>query len=235
MWRRWPLPCFNAEGGSGGGDSAPPPAPAAGDPPAPAPAPAGPSRPDWLPETAWDAAAGKPTVDVADLLTLKQQHDEHAGQVPKDAAEYQVALPEAFQAPEGFTFDVDPADPLLAEARIWAKENGLSQAQFSGLMALRAKMDIAAQTAAEAAASAELAKLGDTAKDRIDTATTFLRSTLPADQFAALKDFVQTAKAVEAVETLMTKVSGQVLPGGGNPAQQPRSIEELFYPTHKRA
>ena len=238
MLRRWSfLPLRSPDGGGGGPSPEPAPTPApAPEPtptptPEPTPPPAAPVRPDWLPETAWDATAGKPTVDVAELLTLKQQHDERAGQVPKDAAEYQVTLPEGFTLPDGVKFEVAADDPLLAEARAVAHEMGLTQAQFSKIMGLRAKMDVMAHETWNATLTAEKAKLGEKAVERIDTATAFLQAKLPAAQFAALKGAVTTADGVAAVETLMTLVGGPKLPTNGDPsAGKPSDAAKILFP-----
>lgn len=218
MRRPWSFQPLRApDGGGDGGGAAPPPAPVAVDQPAPVTppaveAPAAPvaaARPDWLPEDQWDATAGKPKFDVAELVTLKTQQAERAAQVPADAAGYKVELP----ADAKITIAED--DPLLGDARTFAKEAGLTQAQFAGMLALRVKMEAAAEAAGEAQAKAELAALGSKAHDRITGATTFLRATLPPEQFEALKGAVTSAKAVEAVETLMSKIAGPIIPGGG--------------------
>lgn len=217
-WSFQPLREAETGGGSGGG-AADTGATAAGDGAAAAETAAAaaasaaaasiPARPDFVPENLWDAAAGKPTVDLADLATLKTQHDERAAQVPTDAAGYKVELP------EGAKITIAEDDPLLADARAFAKEAGFTQAQFAGMLALRVKMEAAAEAAGEAQAKAEFAALGSKAQDRITGAATFLKAALPADQFEALKGVVTSAKAVEAVETLMSKITGPVIPGSG--------------------
>ncbi|CAO3426686.1 capsid assembly protein [Azospirillum argentinense] len=186
-------------------------------------------RPDWLPEDQWDATSGKPKADIAAALKSHQQAAERAGQVPADAAAYKVELPADLTLPEGVKFEVAENDPLLSAARTWAHQAGLTQDQFSGLMGLRAQMDAAAQEAAATAMQAEVQALGDKAAGRIDGATTFLRSKLPADQFDALKGAITTAKGVEAVETLMKLASGPQLPGsGGGPASESVSTEDYY-------
>lgn len=242
MPRRWsffPLRNADAGGGSGGGasdagtgaaaDAAGAAAGAAtGDAAAAAAAAAGTgdaqasTRPDWMPEDQWDATTGKPKVDVAELVKMKAAQDERAGQVPADAAGYKVELP------EGSTYQVKEGDPLLGAFREFAHKEGLTQAQFSGVLALRAKMDADALAAGEAAATAELGKLGDKAPERISTVTQFLSSKLPAAQFEAIKGAVGTAAGVEAVETLMTLAGGQKLPGSGSAASEAVSEEAYF-------
>lgn len=180
-----------------------------------------PIRPDWLPEDQWDATSGKPKVDVAEALKAHQTAAERAGQVPAEASGYKVVLP------EGSALKIDEADPLLAATREWAKAEGLTQKQFEGLLGLRAKMDADFTAAVQAAAQAEVKKLGDKAPERISTVTQFLSSKLPAAQFEAIKGAVQTAAGVEAVETLMTLASGQKLPGGSQPASE--AVSEVDY------
>ena len=236
MLRRWtffPLRSPDVGGGSGGGGPAPAPTPAPNADPAPAPTPTpapAPARPDWLPEDQWDATAGKPKFDVAAAVQAHQQATERAGQVPADATAYKAELPADLTLPEGLDFQVKEGDPLLTEFRTFAHANGLTQAQFSGILGLRARMDAMAHEAAAAAMQAEVQALGDKATDRIDGATTFLRSKLPADQFDALKGAITSAKGVEAVETLMKLASGPQLPGsgGGGPASEAVSTEDYY-------
>ncbi|MCG5241392.1 hypothetical protein ACIU1J_27630 [Azospirillum doebereinerae] len=195
--------------------------------PAPAPPAAAPARPDWLPEDQWDAAAGKPKFDVADLVKAKTTLDERAGQVPADAAGYKVELP------EGVSYKVNEADPLLGEFRAWAHKEGLTQAQFTGVLGLRAKMEADMVEAGKEAAKAELGKLGDKAPVRIDTVTQFLSAKLPAAQFEAIRGAVQTAAGVEAIETIMQMVGGPQLPGTAPPATKPRDAADILYGTNR--
>lgn len=133
-----------------------PPIPPAADAPSSPTAP--PSRPDWLPEGLWDATAGKPSADLSDLAQRVADADARTAALPKDAAGYQPALPDGFQAPEGWS--VAAADPALADARAFAHKAGLTQAQFSGVLALKATLDARAAQAQEAALQAEVGKLG---------------------------------------------------------------------------
>lgn len=244
MLRRWTfLPLRNADAGSGSGGAAADAGAAAGSASAAdggigvaaagtadaAGAAAPPARPDWLPEDQWDATAGKPKVDIAAALQAHQQATERAGQVPTDAAVYKTELPSDLKLPDGLNFEVKADDPLLAEFRSFAHANGLTQAQFSGILGLRAKMDAMAHEQAAAAMQAEVRALGDKAQERIEGATTFLRSKLPADQFDALKGAVASAKAVEAIETLMKLATGPQLPGSGAGAGSEAVSEVDFY------
>lgn len=193
--------------------------------PASPPASAAATRPDWLPEDQWDATAGKPKFDVADLVKAKATLDERAGQVPTDAAGYKVEMP------DGSAYKVDEADPLLAEARAWAHKEGLTQAQFNGVLGLRAKMEADALAAGEAAAKAELGKLGDKAPERITTVTQFLETKLPKSQFDAIRSAVQTAAGVEAIETIMQLAGGPKLPGPNAAPGKAKDAAEILYGT----
>lgn len=196
-----------------------PPAPAADTPAAPPSA----TRPDWLPGDLWDDAAGKPKVDLGDLAALKAQQAERAAQIPADPAGYKADLP------EGVGFKVDANDPLLGEARAWAHKEGLTQAQFSGILTLRAKMAQAEAAAGQAAIQAEIGKLGDKAAARIDTVTGFLKGRLPAGQFDAIRAATTTAAGVEALESLMALVSGPKLPGSLGGAPPSDAVSEVDY------
>ncbi len=207
----------------------PPPAPAPSpaptpDPaptPAPAPAPVA-TRPDYIPEAQWDAETGKPKVDIAALL-------QRAGEVPAEAAGYVVDLP------ADSPVKIDPADPLLAAARDVAKEHGFTQAQFAAMVGLRVKMEAGAIEASNAAAQAELGKLGDKAPERISTVTQFLEAKLPKAQFDAIRGAVTSAAGVEAVESLMQLAGGTKLPS--QPAGSTNSAADTLaamYPSMKK-
>jgi hypothetical protein len=210
------------------------PAPAGSPTPAAPVAPVASARPEWLPGDLWDDAAGKPKVDLGELTALKAQQAERAAQIPTDAAGYKVDLP------EGAGFTVDATDPLLSEAQAWAHKEGLTQAQFTGMLALRAKMAqaeaasrAAADAAEQAAIQAEVAKLGDKAPARIDTVTGFLKGKLPAAQFEAIRAATQSAAGVEALENLMALVSGPKLPGAIAPSHATKDAAEILYGTNR--
>lgn len=234
LWSFSPLRNADAGGGGGGGGEADAADAAAGAEAGAAAVEAGagegaaaaaaselPARPDWLPEDQWDATTGKPKLDIAAAIKAKTALDERAGQVPADAAGYKIELP------EGSTYQVDEADPLLAAAREWAAKEGLTQGQFNGVLALRARMEADANAAWEVAAAAELGKLGDNGPARIDTVTQFLSAKLPKAQFEAVHGVIQSAAGVEAIETIMTLAGGPHLPGGAGGGSD--AVSELDY------
>ncbi|MBB3313640.1 hypothetical protein FHT78_005434 [Rhizobium sp. BK196] len=168
-----------------------------------------PARPDYIPENFWDPDKGFKADDFNALVAFKAEHDANAAQVPEKADGYVVALPKDFQLPEGYELPegqespIDENDPRIGAAREYAHANGFSQAQFEGLIALGAQMDIAETTALKEAATKQRAALGDKADQRINAVTTWLGAKLGGEFAQALAPMMFTAKQIQAFEAIM--------------------------------
>jgi len=117
-------------------------APAAASPTSPSStSPVG-DRPDWLPESYWDAEKGLKADDwkahLATLQTEAEQAKARMAGVPEKADAYELKLPEGEKMPDGF--QLNPDDPRVAMAREFAHANKLTQAEFQGLVALDTKI-----------------------------------------------------------------------------------------------
>lgn len=202
----------------------PPAAPAAPAPVVETP-PAGLIRPEGLPDSLWDATTGLKTGDLVsqwrDLTTKAAEAAAAKGEVPADAAGYDLSLPEGFQVPEGFKVEIDKENPFYKAATEHAHKEGWSQAQMKGLVALEAQRQIAEQTGAVETYKAEMLKLGANGKARIDAATNYLKANLTAERAGALAAGLYNAAAVEALEALIGLKSGPSVPStpGGNVTQ----------------
>lgn len=207
-----------------------PPAPAAAAPPSP-PATAGsPSptippqtaeRPDYIPESHWDTekAAPKETFGqfVKDHVAFKAAQDSKQLTLPAKPEDYKLALPKDFQPPAGVEFKLDETDPLFAQARTWAKENGLTQDAFEKGIGLIAARDVATQQMLTTARNAEIAKLGANGTARVTALNTFL----DAKGYPALKGMMVTAEIVTQMEKWMAETSS-----GGSFSQAHRAAED---------
>lgn len=178
-----------------------------------------PSRPDYIPESFWDAEKGFKTDDFNTLLTTKAERDAHLAQVPEKPDGYQVKLPESFQLPEGFSmpegqqFEIDENDPRVGAVREFAHANQLSQDQFGQLIAIGAQMDIAEQMNLNTALEKQREELGAKGVERVNAVTTWLGAKLGGEAAQALAPMLYTAKQVQAFERLMSLFRG-VVPGG---------------------
>lgn len=215
------------EGGSGGGDGG-----------AGADGSAKIERPDYIPETWWDAEKGFKADDLNSLTAFKAEHDANMAQVPADATGYKVELPHEFKLPEGFNLPegqelsglIDENDPRMAEARDFALANKMSQSQFSELIALGVNLDIAEQGRIKEAVTAQKDLLGPKAVDRINAVKTWVSAKLPADQAETLTGMMFTAKSIEAFEALMRLNRGAVPgnPGAGRDSGKQEISDEDY-------
>lgn len=186
------------------------------------------ARPEYVPESHWDATAGKVKDPKAfgawinEHVAFKAAEDSKRAQFtaeyPKPDA-YKLELPKDFKFPQGapeFKF-ADASDPVqgtaITAAREWAHKRGLSQADFSELMSIYAASQVGAEAAVASRAQAERAAMGATAGARVDAIGRWLTATYGD---AAAKPFLQTlvTKAqVEVWESIMSKIVSQ---GAGN-------------------
>jgi len=129
--------------------------------------------------------------------------------LPQNADGYKTDLPGDFKAPDGVTFALNSADPLLAQARALAHEAGLSQEQFSKFLGLYAGSQVASQQQIQAARNAEIAKLGETGPARFNALQTFFSAYLGAAEGKQVMSRVFTASDVQILEKLVGKITTQ--------------------------
>jgi hypothetical protein len=147
--------------------------------------------------------------DIATLIADKAQADLRKTQVPDKPESYAAELPKEFKLPEGMTWQFDTNSPAYVDARAWAHRNGLSQSQWSEALSFFASTQIAEQQMVGRAAQIEVEKLGAHGTARVTAVDTWLRGTLGDDLGKAVRGMMLTAKAVEGIEKLMTKMSTQ--------------------------
>lgn len=197
-----------------------------------------PTRPDYVPETFWDATTNTVktaefTTHIGELAALKAQQDARLAALPKDAAGYEFKLPADFKAPDGWA--LDEKHTLLAPWRAYAHKHQLSQDQFSAGVQMMAEAQIASNAASKAAYDAELKKLGATATMRVTASQTWLSSIVGAEQASRLLGLLETAGDFEAIEKLQLASSNQgaARPNGNGrepPAPPPKRRENILYP-----
>jgi hypothetical protein len=140
---------------------------------------------------------------------MRAAADSRRASLPQTPDAYEAKLPHDFFIPDGIEVRFDPADPLLGEARRAAHRMGLTQQQFSELLAIHASANINQTTALRGAMEAEKAKLGPTHASRIDSVVRFLQATLPADLSRSMINSLWTADNVKAWEAIIQKISSQ--------------------------
>ncbi len=204
--------------------------------------PAKPSRPDGLPDAYWNDETGvafdKLVPDFTALSDLKARQDERAAAIPEKPEDYELALPEGFELPQGMEFKIDDKDPLAAEVRAWAKAQGLTKDEFKGVLALEAKRQIAEHTQLSELAAAERVKLGSQAGARLDALTAWAKATIGQEHADALLPMMFTSKQVEAFEKIMAaaKAAGPKLTTvreGDAPPEMTEDAWNAMSPTQK--
>jgi hypothetical protein len=155
--------------------------------------------------------------DVRGLMERKSLEDSRRATAPKDAAGYELKLPENFELPPGvaeFKWNLD--DPLssaiLGSAKQFAFEHGLDQAGFSKMMALYASHQLSEQARFAEVQRQQLEKLGPNAAGRVDAVATWLQA-MAGPKAEALRRSMFTADQVTAFETLMRNYIGQGVSG----------------------
>jgi hypothetical protein len=179
-----------------------------------------------LPQTFADPTAFRASYD--ELAAFKASQDVRRSTLPPSAADYKAELPTDFKVPDGVTFSFNGNDPLLAQAQAVAHEAGLSQAQFSKLLAIYAGGQVSSAQQIQTARNAEVAKLGATGPSRIDALTTFYRAYLGDAAGNRRMQRIFTAQDVQDAEMEVSKITSQ---GGaafrGNGREPPQQAGRL--------
>lgn len=198
-----------------------------------------------MPEAYWDATANTVKAKefgehLASLTTLKSEHDARLAARPEKPDGYKVELPKDFKPPEGVTLAVNDKDPRVAEIRAFAHDIGLSQDQFSKLVAIDAQREIARANEINAAMEAEQKKLGANASERVTALKTWLTGVLGDKRAGALMERLVLADDIAAVEDLQrafTTQGGSGYRGNGREPPPPPVIplEKKLWPKRQAA
>lgn len=187
--------------------------------------------PEGMPADLWDSEAGtlKMTELTARMTELEQLRAGKAA-VPESQDAYELALPEDFQIPEGLDFSFDPSAEDTAAFKGLAHELGLSQEQASKLLAFDAKRKLAEVQGAVEGVKAARAALGEKAGERITAVEGYLKATLSADKYEALRPFVSDATAFAALEDLIKHTKdGAVPPTPPTPPAKAKTTAEIMF------
>lgn len=185
------------------------------------------TRPDWLPETYWNAEANSPngealTKDLADLTSLRGEAEARAKEIPQDGA-YKFELPPELKLPEGIRYDApDTNDPEVKAFSELAKGLNLTQSQYSKLLGFEAQRRLAAfqnSQKMEATRTQELKSLGENSAARTDQAKRWLNANLSEQEAKTLGFALNLKDGVTAIEKIIEATKGVSMRGhatGGN-------------------
>lgn len=176
-------------------------------------------RPEGLPDELWEDGKGVKTGDLwAAYKDLKAQADAKTGDLPADAAGYDLAIPEGVKLPTGLTVEAMKADPFFAAAQAAAHKHGISKTAFDDLAAayvqdavgFHAEQDEARVTAYAAAKTA----LGENVDKRVEAAKGWLGANLSKAQTDAIMSAPFSADLIKGLEAIIALRSGPT-PGQG--------------------
>ena len=129
--------------------------------------------------------------------------------LPTSAEGYELKVPADFKPPGDVKFEFNKDDPVLANARKLALARGMDQGTFSDFLGVYAAERISEATKINTARTAEIAKLGTMAPQRIDAVKTWAHGTLGSELGGAIEQMLVTAKHVEAFEKIINNFSRQ--------------------------
>jgi hypothetical protein len=179
-----------------------------------------------LPESYFDPATGiKPEfwTHYSEIATRDAQAQIKQTQALRRVEDVKVDLPKDFVVPQGVEFAWKHDAPELAKFKELAVQEGWSQDQASKALGIYASAKLAEQMQFDTALKAEREKLGSNGTNRVTAVQTFLAGHLGEDYSKALMAGLWTAKALEGLELLASKVTSQ---GAAPFSQQHRAPQE---------
>lgn len=172
-----------------------------------------PARPAYVPESYWDATAGKvKETEFAEhfnqLQTRVAAEDSRKLTLPAKPEDYKVELPGDFKLPAGIEFKLDASNPLWSQGQAWAQKHGLTQEAFQEAIALVAGDRVGTQAQVDAARNAEIGKLGVNGPARVTAVKTWAQGMIGEQAGAQFVSRLFTASDVQMAEALIAKFSG---------------------------
>jgi len=153
------------------------------------------------------------------MATRIAADDVRKGSLPQTAEAYKVELPSDFKPPAGIEFKLDTSNPALGQLKNVAHKYGFPQEAVNELIGVYAGAEVGTAASINAAAAAQVTKLGPSGPARVDAVTRWL----DGSDLGVLKSSLVTAAQVEALESHITKLSNQ---GGASFDQRHRAAPD---------
>jgi hypothetical protein len=171
---------------------------------------------------------------------MRRAADERAAAVPKEAAGYELKLPDGATLPDGFGFD--EKNPLLAPLREMALKEGWTQEAFSKLLAADLATKQAQAQQVEAGLRQYVQSLGDNGQERIDNALRFSKTLSDdADVVKHFQNMGASKSGLELIEKIQSALTSQGVdalarggPGGPGNGGVPGNWDKMTF-EQKRA
>lgn len=157
---------------------------------------------------------------VSDQAQAYTEAEKKLGAFTGAPEEYELALPEDFEVPEGVDVKLDKDDPLMAMVIPWAKENGFSQDRFQELVGMYVKNQVTeyqdGETNMAETQGNQKALLGANADARLNELSKWGQSNLDPEMFGKFRESLTTAASVEAFEFIIGKTRNAQMPDPSN-------------------
>ncbi len=172
-------------------------------------------KPNYLPDSFWDKDKGvvkgedfKKHLDG--LEKVKADLEAARGDTPAKAEDYKAELPKEFKLPEGLPelpadMEFNQSDPRLIALRKIANETGMSQKQFSAVLATEA-ITISNMVAK---LKERDASLGENAANRLGELQTWLNASFDKDTANDIGAALLSARQVKALESMKQALTSQ--------------------------
>jgi hypothetical protein len=172
-----------------------------------------PSRPDWLPETFFDASKGPKWDDFGkhfnEIVTRDAAEQSRRLALPTKPEDVKIELPKDFVVPQGLEFKLDATMPEYSKLQAAAVKHGLSAEAVSDLVGVYAETLVGSEATISAAHQAEIAKLGANGPARVTALETFFTGLVGSDGAKQIKGMAVTAGLVQALEAVASKFASQ--------------------------
>ena len=178
------------------------------------------AKPEFVQDKFWDAerkevnlenlassynALEKKLRSRTEDLSKQIRTDLEQEKLGKTPEEYKVNLPEL---PENVDVTVSDDMELVQWWKDTAKQNGLSQEQFD--QGVNAFVNNAVATLPDV--NAEMEKLGDNAKERIEASELWSKKNLSPDSYSTFSSLAATAEGVKVIEEIMKLTKDSPIP-----------------------
>lgn len=185
-----------------------------------------PTRPDGLPDTYWDDAAGVKPEAYSRLAELEAAEEARRSGLPGSPEKYELKLAEEIVGLDGKPVEFDATDPLAQAVLPVLHKHGVGQEGLSELLGAFTKLEVEAAKAESAHIAAEREKLGAEHVKRTSAIHSTITAAIGADGADAIRSQMRSADAVIALEKLVSKVTGAAI-SAGPPATPDSDLDGL--------
>lgn len=161
--------------------------------------------------------------EIAGMLDRQSAEDLKRATLPATAADYRPELPEGLTLPGGREYKFDANDPTMAAAQNWAHSKGLSQSEFSEVLAIYASHEAQKESVLAEVARAEIAKAGANAGQRVDAIGKWIRGEVGDADAKPILATIVTDAHLRFYEGLQHKITSQ---GSASFSQRHREIPD---------